>query len=774
MKRRHLVWLAGICALFTLALPLARATDWWNWRGPTANGYSDEKGLPDKWSPDPTEPDNNLVWAAPYGSRSTPIVMNGRVYFINYSSKKVKDANGKISDVPESIQERVMCLDADTGKLIWQYKFNVWHTDIVTVRLGWTNLAGDPETGNVYAHGTQGMLFCFDRDGKILWQHSLTEEYGRISGYGGRLSSPLVDGDIVVIGMNNSAWGNLAKGGNRFVAFDKRNGQVLWWSQPGGQPKDSYYSTPVGATINGERLILSGSADGALYAMKAHTGEVAWTYYFGTTAVNPSPVVDGSLVYIGQGEENPDNNKQGRVICVDASLVENGQPKLVWHKDGLKARYTSPIIHDGRLYITDDTANLFCLDGKTGKQYWRFHYGRDARGSPVLADGKIYIGEVNSKFHILKPGPKKCTELHEQFFPSPDGFTDIEINGSAAVANGRVYFSTSNETYCIGSKEASKALRPPAVPSNMGTAPVTHLQVVPADVVVHPGESVAFTVRGYDAHGNLVGVQDVSEWSLPTPPLPPGAKQAPPALKGKIAAGKLTVDAKVPSQGGYVMATAGKLKAMARVRVAPKLPYTQDFEKIPDGAVPGGWVNTQGKFKVKTLDGNKVLAKENTKSSPLLARGNAYMGEPTLHDYTVQADVMATAVKTSEGPILPDLGISVNRYQFFLAGNIQQLRLNSWSVIPRVDKSIPFTWQPDKWYTMKATASVVGGKGIIRGKIWERGQAEPKDWTIELHDAYPNTEGAPALYGYVLGIEEGGGVGTGVYFDNVHITPNEK
>lgn len=774
MKRRPIAGLAGIAALFFLALPLTQAGDWWNWRGPAEDGYSNEKDLPDTWSPDPEAANNNLVWKAPYGSRSTPIVMNGRVFFINYSSKKVKDANGKISDVPETIQERVMCLDADTGKLIWQYKFNVWHTDIVTVRLGWTNLAGDPETGNVYAHGTQGMLICFDRDGKVLWQHSLTEEYGRISGYGGRLASPLVDGELVIVGMNNSAWGNLAKGGNRFVAFDKRNGHVRWWSEPGGPPKDSYYSTPVGATVGGERVIFSGGADGGLYAMKAHTGEVVWTYYFGTTAVNPSPVVEGNLVYIGQGEENPDNNKQGRVICVDASQVENGQPKLIWQRDGIKARYTSPIIHDGRLYITDDTATLFCLDGAKGKTIWRYGYGRDARGSPVLADGKIYIGEVNSKFHILKPGPKKCTELHEQFFPSPDGFTDVEINGSAAVANGRVYFSTSEETYCIGSKQAVKTVRPPTLPTNMGSAPITHLQVVPADVAVYPGETVSFTVRGYDAHGNLIGEQTVDDWSLPTPPVPPGAKQGPPALKGKIAGGKLTVDAKVPSQAGYAMASSGKLKAMARVRVVPRVPYTQDFEKIPEGAVPGGWVNTQGKFKVTTLNGNKVLAKENTKSSPLLARGNAYFGMPDMHDYTIEADVMATAVKTPDEVILPDLGICVNRYQFYLAGNIQKLRLNSWSVLPRVDKTIDFAWQPNQWYTMKATATVTNGKGTIRGKIWQRGQAEPNEWTIELHDDYPNTEGAPALYGYVLGIEEGNGVGTGVYFDNVRLTPNAK
>src|SRR5262249_54698841 len=120
------------------------AADWVHWRGPFQTGVSPEKDLPERFSPDPKESDNNLLWTAPYGCRSTPLVMNGRVYFINNVGNQITE------------QERVVCLDADTGKPLWEYKFNVWHTDIVSVRLGWTNLAGDPKTGNIYAHGTQG------------------------------------------------------------------------------------------------------------------------------------------------------------------------------------------------------------------------------------------------------------------------------------------------------------------------------------------------------------------------------------------------------------------------------------------------------------------------------------------------------------------------------------------------------------------------------------------------------------------------------------------
>src|SRR5438067_5965267 len=144
---RRCAWLLALLSFVLCPLSFAPAADWFNWRGPWQTGVSPEKDLPDKFSTDAGDPDSNLVWRAPYGCRSTPLVMNGRVYLINYTAEKVKEADGTLKDKPETIQERVMCLDADTGKLIKEYAFNVWHTDIVTVRLGWTNLAGDPSTG---------------------------------------------------------------------------------------------------------------------------------------------------------------------------------------------------------------------------------------------------------------------------------------------------------------------------------------------------------------------------------------------------------------------------------------------------------------------------------------------------------------------------------------------------------------------------------------------------------------------------------------------------
>ena len=755
----------ALCTMFLAFAAVANAGDWTNWRGPGARGVSPETGLPSSWSPDPKAEDNNLVWSVHYGSRSTPLVMNGRVYLLNYVSEKTKE--GK--DVAETIQERVMCLDFDSGKLIWERAFNVFHTDIVTVRLGWTNMAADPATGNIYAHGTQGFLVCLDgKTGDTVWQRSLSEEYGRITGYGGRVTSPTLYNDLVIIGMLNSSWGDQGKGGHRFVAFEKKTGKVRWWSEPGGQPKDTYYSVAVVANIGGVDLLISGGADGGVYAMKAATGEKVWGYILGTTAVNCSPVVDGNFVYIGQGEENPDNNEQGRIVCLDASKVTEGKPALVWHVDGIKARYTSPIFNEGRFYVTDDVGRLYCLDGKTGKQLWKFNYGRNSRGSPVYADGKIYVGEVNSKFHILEPGDKKCKRLHQQFFSSEDG-SDVEINGSPAVAHGRVIFSTSDGTYCIGAKTAKKTSEPQSTSSGKKSeGPITHLQVVPAEIELHPGQSTQFKVFGYDAKG--VFVKEVeAEWSLPEPPLPKGAKSAPPALAGSIKDGALTLDAKKPSQQGYVVAKADKLEGKARVRVAPVYPYEQDFSKVPDGAVPGGWVNTQGKFLVATVKGEKLLRKVNDKASPLIAKGNAYIGLPTDKDYVIEADVQGSKA----GEDLPDVGVVNNRYTLLLWGNSGKLRLSSWEALPRIDRTIPFKLEPGQWYRLKLAVESNGKTSTAKGKIWKRGEQEPPQWTISVDDPRPNNEGAPALYGYVTGIEEGG-VGTEIYYDNVRITPVKK
>ena len=130
---------------------------------------------------------SHILWEAKAGANvSSPVIHDGLVY--------LSRENGA-----------VICLDAKTGETIWENRYNVWLSDVPTERIGWSSVVGDPETGNVYAHGTQGFLFCFDGEtGAVKWQRSMTEEFGRITGYGGRVTSPVVDGDLVIISVLSS------------------------------------------------------------------------------------------------------------------------------------------------------------------------------------------------------------------------------------------------------------------------------------------------------------------------------------------------------------------------------------------------------------------------------------------------------------------------------------------------------------------------------------------------------------------------------------------
>lgn len=432
----------NLCRLFLIILLIAIqsfafADDWQSWRGPNQDGTSTETGLISNWSLD----GENLLWQVDFIGRSTPVVLNGRVYVM-----------GRIGeDITE--QERIACFDAKTGDMLWDDTFNVFHTTITFNRVGWTSPVGDKETGNIYIHGVQGVFNCYDKDGSIVWARSLTEEYGRISGYGGRVHTPIIAGNLVVVSFLNTSWGAHSIPRHRYYAFDKHNGDLVWVSTPGGRPLDTTYSTPVVANINGQSLIIGGNADGAIYAMKQTTGEMVWGFKLSKRGINTSVIVSETNVYATHSEENLDTTKMGRVVCIDATGTGDvTQTHELWRADGIGVGYSSPTIKDGMLYVVDNSANLQCLDADSGEVLWEHSIGTVGKGSPVWADGKLYVTEVNGKFHILQLSAEKCQSLNIQEINREDDDHYVEIFGSPAISEGRIYFTTEERLYCIGRK----------------------------------------------------------------------------------------------------------------------------------------------------------------------------------------------------------------------------------------------------------------------------------------------------------------------------------
>lgn len=707
------------------------ASDWSSWRGPNQDGSSSQTGLVSNWSLD----GDNLLWKADFIGRSTPIVLNNRVYVI-----------GRVGlDVTE--QEQVACFDARTGQMLWEHRFNVFHSTIPFNRLGWTSLAGDRETGNIYAHTISGVFACFDKDGKIVWSRSLTEEFGRFTGYGGRTVTPVVDRDFVILSFLNTSWGHHAPMRHRYFAFDKRTGDVVWTTTPGGPPKDTTYPVSVVAEINGRRLLIDGNSDGHVYAMDVQTGEKVWGFQVSQGPLNASVVVDGTRVYASHNRENTDTTVMGRVVCIDGTGTGDiTETHELWRVDGIEAGFSSPAIADSRLYVVDSPANLHCLSAETGETHWTHSLGTVGKGSPVVADGKIYVPEVNGHFHILEPGENGCKTLNTiQIEREPGHYA--EIYGSPAIAYGRIYFMTEEGLYCLGNQgaAASSSSQPvsvsPREPVAMSSSAPASIQIVPTEVLARLGGTAQFRVRAFDDKGTLIG-EKAAEWSIN-------------GLSGTIdESGKLTLDLDRPGQAGTVSAKIGNLQTSARVRVIPPLPWQEDFESIEVGQSPPHWVRATNRFVVREMDGNKILVKPPARRG--LHRSNVYLGPPHMKNYTVQVDLLGTKPKRN----LPDMGLIANRYTLEMQGNHQRLQVLSWRSDLRMAKWVKFKWDPNVWYTMKMTVDIVDDAAHVKGKVWVRGEPEPEEWTITVEDPLPNREGSPGIYGYSP---------AEIYYDNLKV-----
>jgi outer membrane protein assembly factor BamB len=720
------------------AAPGVAVGDWPEARGPNRDGISKETGLLEKWALN----GENFLWRVPYGGRSAPIIMGNRVYLQNPSGRG------------PSLQERVMALDADTGKVVWEYKFNVFQSDVPPHRVGWASPAGDPETGNIYALGVGANVIALSRDGKLLWDRSVGEEFAAFTTHGGRTMSPIIDGNLVIVSAPISSWGAQAARAHRFIALDKRTGDIVYVANPGGRPYDTAYAAPTIATINGLRLLICGLGDGAVHAIKPQTGERVWSFVAAKRAINTGVVVSGSTVIVSHGDENLDSSELGLIAAIDGS--QTGDIKATkWAMKGDQFGFSSPVIDDNRVYQIENGSRLKAYDLESGFELWRQALGTVQKAPLVLADGKLYVGTESGKFFIVRPHADRAEVLSEVELPkSTDDNAGQSVGiaepvfGGAAVSRGRVFFVSTGGTYAIGSKTAKATTgmaASTALPGGVGEP--AHVQVIPTELVLKPGQTVKLRARLFDAQGRFLREDTGATWALQ-------------GLKGTVTAGSFTAASDPVEQAGTIKATVGAISGESRARVVRPLPWSETFDQYADGAVPPGWINaTAGKFSIVTLDGQKVLTK--AADSTIFKRVRAFIGPTDWSNYTFEADVRGTTRRRQ----MTDIGITAQRYTLVLYGNRQQLKLEPWE--PETERSavVPFQWKADTWYHLKLRVeNMPDGKVRALGKAWETGQPEPASWLIDKIDPAGNRHGAP---GFFVDAE------FGAYLDNLKLAANQ-
>ncbi len=709
------------------------SVDWAHWRGPLQNGHSLEVGLPDRFSPD----GENLLWRKEeFATRATPIVMKDRVYTICRSEPETNKEG-----------EKIVCVDAKTGALLWESPHNIFLSDAPSERIGWSSLIGDSETDRVYALGLGCLFQCLDAStGKVLWEHSMLEEYGMLSTYGGRTNFPTLFEDMVIISGVMTGWDQTAVPAHRIVAFDKMTGAAIWLMSTRVRPEDTTYSTPVYTVLNGQAAMVLGAADGAVYALQPRTGKVIWKYQASPRGINVTPLVEDGIVYCGHGEQNEsDRSILGAVFAFDGNTSGDiPESKLLWSVPKRTVSRSCPVKVGNRVYYIDDGGAMFGVNAKTGEVEAEKKLGRIMFGSLVASDGKLYVGENTGRVWTLKPTEDGLEVLGQTRLN--DG---SEIFGSFAISNGRMFLPTNKALYCIGSSNAESK------PSPMPTLPVeppltdmnvAHIQVCPVEMLLVPGQTAKLQVRGYNAIGQFVKLVEDAAFTV----------------EGGGAVNDLRYTASADAKGAGVMITAalGEIKSTARARVIPPLPWSFDFE---DKKVPVYWIGSAYRHKpIELPTGGNGLVKIST--IPKGTRSQGFIGRPKTQEYTVQGEFYALDTKNEVRTTkLPDMGLVNQRYTLALEGS-QKLQIRSWVSLleQRFAKTIEFQWEPKTWYSLKFKSENKDGKAVLKGKVWKTADPEPDVWTIEAEDETPNTNGSPGIFGNSTDAE--------FYIDNIKVS----
>jgi outer membrane protein assembly factor BamB len=769
------------------------AGGWFDWRGPLQTGVSLEKGLPVKV--DGKAP----LWTADFPGQSAPVIANGKLYIMGYLGEGAE------------LQEGIACFDAETGKMLWKQLFNDFLSDVVYLRYANSSPTIDPETGNVYMQNSSGIFAALTADGKLLWQHSMMEEFGRMTFPNNRTASPLIDKDLVITRGITAAWGAYGPPGDRFYAFDKKTGELVWSSAPGELPQDNTFSHPWLSIVGGKRVLFSACGDSSLICMNARTGEPLYRIPVAKAGakggINAAVVRYKDNIIVVHESENIDTSDVGRMASFKipaefkpptppATLQTlNTKEEELW-RNPVGALASSPILVGDRIYQVSGTGDLAAINAEDGKVLWKKKLGIEQRqSSPFYADGKLYVAMyVAGVKGENAPSDGTDTGGDGELFVIEPKDTGAEIlsrtiltgkcYGSPIGYNGKLYMQTEKRLYCFGKKGNNPGLAPDPEPEKWpAPGEKKKLQLVPYEVFLNPGGTQSLRVRALDANGFTVEDNidpKTCQWETFIPP----TALVKVTMKGSVnAEGKLVADADKAPSAGQFQASLGELKGYLKGRVLPDIPLKQDFEayelnqdtsKPPPPAVPNTmepptpfaypplpWNSARFKWEVRKAPGegeNKALCK--TIDNKRLQRGSIFFNRPDLKNYTIEADVLSEGNKRK----MSEIGVINQRYLINLKGNAQVLEVTSNQEL--FTHSVPFKWSPNEWYHLKARVDIdAKGDGVIRGKAWKKSDPEPEAWTIEVPHKHANAEGSPGLFGFTPQEQR-------AWIDNVEVKSN--
>ncbi len=406
------------------------ADDWRQFRGPHSNGVIEDATLPEAWGSD-----SNVKWkvTVPGEGWSAPIVVGQKVFVTTSVSdgQKNKDSNHAW---------KVICLDAATGKAVWSKEAINSKPRLGTHRDN-TYATETPVTDGTKIVAYFGMmgLFCYDLDGKELWNKDLGN-YPMKNDWGTG-SSPIIHNGLVFLQMDNEQ--------NSFlVALDLATGEEKWRKS---REEASNWGSPIIWT-NSMRTELV-TAGKTIRSYKPEDGTLLWQTTSNVGGFSSTASGNADLLVVGhQGRDGAGMMviKAGATGDISLKSEQTSNSSILWSTKEFAPQRSSPLVIDGQIFLLGGRGGILtCIDALTGTKLYQDRLPGAAAfwASPWSNKGLVYCPDENGNTFVLKPGPKmdliRVNKLPEE---------NARYWATSAASAGTLYIRSTNTLYAVSTK----------------------------------------------------------------------------------------------------------------------------------------------------------------------------------------------------------------------------------------------------------------------------------------------------------------------------------
>jgi outer membrane protein assembly factor BamB len=427
-------------ALLGAALAVPAGDNWPQFRGPGGRGVSDEKGLPDTWSPT-----KNVAWKLDLKGRgwSSPVVWGDRLFLTSCVRKGKDEKPGKGlyfgGERPKPPKDEhtwlVTCIDVNKGKVLWE---KAAHSGLPShgshIKNSYASETPATDGKRVYVLFGNIGLFCYDLDGKLLWTwkqkpHKMQAEWGTAA-------SPVVYKDRVYVVHDNEEDSYL-------VAINAETGKEVWRVK---RDEKSNWATPfVWKNDKRTEIVTAGTKQVRSYDLD---GKELWHLKGMSKITIPTPFAAHGLLFVSSGYVMDTNRplyaiKPGAKGDITLGKDETSNQWIAWRQKQAAPYNPSTLVYGDHLYVLYDMRYLACFDARTGKQLYRERLagGAGYTASPWAYDGKVFLLNEDGETAVIEAG-STFKVLHKNNL-------DEMTLATPAIANGRLYMRTMTKLYCI-------------------------------------------------------------------------------------------------------------------------------------------------------------------------------------------------------------------------------------------------------------------------------------------------------------------------------------